>query len=107
MDDQDDTITISLRTSEIVESVEVASLESRFQRMAGIEPGRPTRLIATVDSEHIKSAFVGSPIFTANGNVVGLYARPTPPDAKEAGEEFGNRFDGPLFDRIIECLEHP
>ena len=89
------------------ESLEVASLESRFQRMAGIEPGRPTRLIATVDSEHIKSAFVGSPIFTANGNVVGLYARPTPPDAKEAGEEFGNRFDGPLFDRIIECLEHP
>ena len=84
------------------ESLEPHSMTSRVRQL--VPGGSAQRLLAGGTDEHLKDAYLGSPALNAQGEVVAIYARPTPPapDADEA--EPPETFDAPLFERIRECL---
>ncbi|REJ93946.1 MAG: FHA domain-containing protein [Planctomycetota bacterium] len=86
------------------EPLEPHSMTSRVRQLVPGESAQ--RLLAGATKDHLEYAYLGSPALNAQGEVVAVYARPTPPapDADEA--EPPDTFDAPLFERIRECLTH-
>lgn len=84
----------------------VKTLDCRVQQLLKPTADAPTRLLGTAPEAQFEAAFLGSPVLNSQGQVVAIYSRPTPPPPN--GEEQTSppqTFDGPLSDRIRECLK--
>lgn len=79
------------------------AMASRVQQVVRISDKTPPRLLAAADPHQREYAWYGSPVLNAQGKVVAIYSRPTPPVSAEENATLPNTFDAPLFDRVREC----
>ena len=86
------------------EPLNVSSLTGRAQLTAKIADDVPPRMTARTSADHIEDAYVGSPVFGSQGEVIAVYSRPTPPQNDGENSEPSETFDAPLYDRVTECL---
>jgi hypothetical protein len=84
------------------------AMASRVQQVTRISADSPPRLLAAADPTQREYAWYGSPVLNAQGKVVAIYSRPTPPVSDEENARLPSTFDAPLFDRVRECCSiHP
>ncbi len=80
---------------------ELSTMASRVGKVVR-GPESPGRMLAQGNAEQYEYAYLGSPVLNTQGQVVGVYSRPTPPEIEtEANPE--TLFDAALFKRVLEC----
>ena len=84
--------------------IDVSSMSSRVRGLSRIGGGSAERLLASGSDEQLQYAFFGSPAMNAQGEVVAVYSRPTPPSPDTDDPQPVETFDAPLFARVHECL---
>ena len=82
---------------------ELSTFSGRIDRLFRSTDDSATRMLAETSSEQHEYAYFGSPAMNANGEVVGIYSRPTP-SAEESETDSSKTYDAALFERVRECL---
>ena len=81
---------------------ELATMSGRIAQVVTEPRSSADRLVADGGPEQHESAYLGSPVLNAQGQVVGVYSRPTPP-VLESEDTPVQSFDAALFIRFHEC----
>ncbi|TWT40050.1 FHA domain protein [Thalassoglobus neptunius] len=84
------------------ENVAVSQLHGRVQQSIHLKGSIDGRLIASADSEHRDSNFLGAPISRESGEVVAIYSRPTPPSENAELPDQQTGFEAPLVAPLVE-----
>ena len=86
------------------EPLGVNVLPGRIQRVARLSPSEPgnRRLLVTCDDVFAHD-YKGSPILTDQGEVIGVFSRPTPPPDPESAKQ-PTTLDVVLIERLREML---
>lgn len=84
--------------------IDVTKMSSRIQTLSTFSSDVPERLLASGTADQNEYSFLGSPALNAQGKVVAIYSRPTPPRVESDPPEPTGTFDAPLFERVRECL---
>ncbi|XZE56852.1 trypsin-like peptidase domain-containing protein [Planctomycetaceae bacterium SH139] len=82
--------------------IDLSTISSRFGQLAKATEGSQDRMVAKGTLQQHEFAYLGSPVMNAQGQVVGIYSRPTPPNT-ETDPEKELTFDAALFQRVREC----
>ncbi len=84
--------------------IELSTLSSRVGQLVKVTDHSKNRMVAKGTPEQNEYAFLGSPVMNAQGQVVGIYSRPTPPTA-ESESDVESSFDAALMQRVRECRQ--
>ena len=82
--------------------IELSTISSRVGQLAKATKDSQERMVAKGTPQQHEYAYLGSPVMNTQGQVVGIYSRPTPPSA-DADTEREPAFDAALFKRVREC----
>lgn len=84
-------------------SLDPDTMPSRASQWVRSTEGSAARMVAKADPRQGEYAYLGSPVLNSEGQVVGIYSRPTPP--RDGGESSATpTFDAALLRRLRECL---
>lgn len=83
---------------------ELSTISSRVGHLVTGPNSSNVRMIANSSPEQNEYAYLGSPVLNAQGQVVGVYSRPTPTVVESEGEPKPT-FDASLFKRVRECQQ--
>ncbi|MCM2372743.1 FHA domain-containing protein [Aporhodopirellula aestuarii] len=82
--------------------IEASTISSRVGQLAKATQDSQDRMVAKGTPQQHEYAYLGSPVMNAQGKVVGIYSRPTPPNA-DSDSESEPSFEAALFQRVREC----
>jgi pSer/pThr/pTyr-binding forkhead associated (FHA) protein len=82
-------------------------LPCRLRNLGSIEPNAPARLLVTHSGDLRQVVYLGSPILNMDGRVVALFSRPAPSETATDQPLKEMLFEGPVFERVRECLAQP
>ncbi|MGI9474465.1 MAG: FHA domain-containing protein [Rubripirellula sp.] len=86
--------------------VALLKMSSRIAQLITGPKSSAGRMVASGTPEQDEYAYLGSPVLNTQGQVVGVYSRPTPPVAGSVAgsvDEPRRSFDAALFTRVQEC----
>ncbi|MCA9136111.1 MAG: FHA domain-containing protein [Planctomycetales bacterium] len=86
--------------------LDVVTMAGRFGQLVKSSADEPPRIVARGAKQQTELAFLGSPIMNAQGQVAGIYSRPSPPNGDEESES-DLTFEAAMYERIDECLAQP